>query len=270
MLNPKLFYIVSALCCFILFQATQYNSSPTNQDIPATGAPSENTCSTEPGCHSGGAYDGTIEFEGLPDTIIHGETYFLTYTFKSNAVRTGFEITCLDEQNKPCGTWISGFGSSRIDNNIHNRSYLRMSNAPYMVNGEMTWHFAWTAPNEGNLSIATFYMASLAGNGNNEKYGDNAITNVHSVYLPQTTSTLKLQEEIIEISVAPNPSNGLFHVQAAKPCTATIYSLYGKLIQTTEVSEGAEIDLTHLKSGVYCIQFTNRKNSKIQMVQILK
>lgn len=85
---------------------------PNNPPTARTGAPGETTCGAS-GCHSGGTYTGSVTISGVPDTIVANQSYTVNLTNTSNAIRAGFELTCLDNSNAKCGTLSTGSGTSR-------------------------------------------------------------------------------------------------------------------------------------------------------------
>ncbi|HND89426.1 MAG TPA: hypothetical protein PK971_13920, partial [Saprospiraceae bacterium] len=64
-------------------------TDPNNPPTARTGAPGETTCQAS-GCHSGGAFTGTVTISGVPDTAVYGQTYTITLTNASNCTRAGF------------------------------------------------------------------------------------------------------------------------------------------------------------------------------------
>lgn len=58
-----------------------------------------------------------------------------------------------------------------------------------------------------------------------------------------------------KISVYPNPTSGIFHLNLEKNSTVTLYDPSGKLMKTTEVAKGEnKIDISGLPDGIYLLK----------------
>ena len=109
-------------CWFLLTN----HRDPNNPPVARTGAPGETTCGAS-GCHTGGAFTGTVAITGIPDTVTANQSYTVTLTNTSNAVRAGFQLTCLDGANAYSGTLTNGTGTSIGTSNSTGRKYIRQS-----------------------------------------------------------------------------------------------------------------------------------------------
>ena len=72
-----------------------------------------------------------------------------------------------------------------------------------------------------------------------------------------TESTLE------EVSVYPNPSNGVFNVNTSSNETlnANVFDVAGKLIYTSTLSNSSTIDLSNFGKGTYILELSNSKGS---------
>jgi hypothetical protein len=140
------------------------------------------------GCHNGGSFTGNVDISGVPDTVFVNQTYDITITNRSNAVRSGFQLTILDATNKYTGTLIQGIGVSIGKDNTTGRSYARQSTAKFLTNGEASWSFKWKAPASIANENLTFYFSSLCANGDGGNGKDNSIKNTRSVVLKLPTA----------------------------------------------------------------------------------
>ncbi|MEO6040037.1 MAG: choice-of-anchor V domain-containing protein, partial [Saprospiraceae bacterium] len=114
-------------CVALWGMLTSTLRNPNNPPLGNTGAPSETTCQKS-GCHASvGNFTGTVSLSGLPDTVAPDQTYMVTLTQTSNAVKAGFQLTCLDAANTKCGTLTAGAGSSL--GTLSSRQYVRQSAA---------------------------------------------------------------------------------------------------------------------------------------------
>ncbi|RMG84026.1 MAG: HYR domain-containing protein, partial [Bacteroidetes bacterium] len=158
------------------FMAISFSSNPPNG---FTGAPpSNNTCAnTQGGCHFTGNYSGTLTISGLPATIMPSTTYSITVTvvaMGNSPVQGGFQMTALDANNSPIGTWMNpgtGVGiSGQFAEHNGPKSY---------VGGMVSWTVDWQSPASGNTTV-TMYAASLMANGNFGTSGDHVVTGTAS------------------------------------------------------------------------------------------
>jgi hypothetical protein len=80
---------------------------------------------------------------------------------------------------------------------------------------------------------------------------------------PNSTATSTINQiNISTISIYPNPSSGLIHINTLENGVLTIYNLLGELITTKQVYEGvSDVDLTNQQTGMYTIVFTNQSNT---------
>ncbi len=87
---------------------------------------------------------------------------------------------------------------------------------------------------------------------------------------PNSTSALEEVEHLPEVIVYPNPTNGLFFVQAHNhmDLTVQITDLYGQIvIDLQEIDTKGTIDLTNQRSGIYlCILKDKQGNQWIKKV----
>lgn len=138
-----------------------------------TGSPTDQmTCGTT-GCHG--------EQSGIPTQMINtdipelgytgGEVYTLTLNpSKSGVDKYGFEIVAEDSNGVAVGVFIE---------NVEVNAFLGDHRATHrstslLGKGERTWVVEWQAPPKQTGPI-TFYMASLAANGNDNNFGDSVL-----------------------------------------------------------------------------------------------
>ena len=180
-------HITLGLLFLVAFAFIQGVPEPRNPDLGRTGAPGETTCESA-GCHSGGAFVGTVSISGVPDTALPSTSYAITLTQKSNAVTSGFELTVLDGAIKKAGNLTAGSGSNI--GNLLGKQYIRQSNAVRLSSGSSSWTFNWTSPaTVTQADSIVFYFVSLAANGVNGERGDNALVGKKKVVLKTTTAS---------------------------------------------------------------------------------
>ncbi len=240
--------------CLLIFAAYLFSAAkdPSNPPSAQTGAPGETTCQ-QSSCHSGGSFVGMVSIAGIPDTVAPGQSYTITLTHASTAVRAGFEITCLNSSNTACGTFTAGSGSSKTTSN--SRQYIRQSSPKTLSGGTTSWSFTWQAPSTltGNPNI-TFYFTSLAANGNGNKTGDNVLTGTHPTIWYQEPAVGIEPDVVQEASFVlyPSPANEVLNLNMPQTQgVLTLYNMLGEAVLTTEVGAHSQLQIGHLPKGMY-------------------
>jgi hypothetical protein len=246
------FLQVAFLLVVLWYSATALN--PNNPPTGATGAPTETSCNRS-GCHSGGTYTGTSTLTGIPDTVVAGKTYTVTLTHKSNAVRSGFQMTCLDAKNVKCGTFVIGTGSVLASSAT--RNYIGQSTPKTLTAGATSWTYSWKAPPTLTTDKLSFYFVTLACNGNGKESTDNSFTGSKTVYFKVATPTAEVQADQF-VRCYPNPVVADLNIDLIQGSTgeATIYDFMGKKLSTTELSASNKLAMSHLSAGTYIVDMT--------------
>lgn len=264
----KIRILYSVFFLLALWQlSTASMRDPNNPPTGRTGAPNETTCAA-PGCHSGGAYTGTVSISGVPDTILANTTYQITLTNTSNAVRTGFQLTCLDSSNVKCGTLSNGSGTSVAT--AIGRQYIRQSSAKTLSNGSASWTFSWKSPAAASGNTAKFYFVSLAANGNGNNNGDNVLIGAKSVVFQQTVATNETPYAAL-VNVFPNVADEVLQVRLVQSASGqlVLFDLQGRVVLQSSLAQENRIDISRLEAGMYVaqVQFDGKTVSKRFLVQ---
>ena len=222
---------------------------PNNPPTARTGAPGETTCGAS-GCHSGGTYTGSVTISGVPDTIVANQSYTVTLTNTSNAIRAGFELTCLDNSNAKCGTLSTGSGTSL--GTAGSRQYVRQSTPKNLSNGSISWSFTWKAPASITGNTATFYFVSLAANGNGKNTGDNVLIATKSVVLLPTVASHEPGDAGLA-NVYPSAVKDFLHIDLLKGAAGrlTVFDPQGKVIVQTTLVQNNQLDISGLGKGIH-------------------
>lgn len=235
---------------------------PKNPPTGQTGAPGQTTCSTAPGCHSGGTYTGTVELSGLTDTIKPSTEYSLTLKLSSTCVRTGFQITVLDKANKKCGDLVAGTNCNLTTAN--SKQYLRQSNPVNLAGGTASYSFKWKSPAKIDNDSAYFYFVMLQANGNGGTSGDNVAKGIKKAIMPTLSATNDALADLINIY--PNPSADYINVVLPnnEATTLTMTDKAGKNVYKTTINGSHVLNAKELNPGMYIIhlQSKNFKTSK--------
>lgn len=233
----------------VLFSFEKIN--PNNPPAGRTGAPGETTCQAS-GCHENGNYSGTVELMGLPDTLVADSSYSLTLTNISDAVRAGFQLTVLDENNIKAGTLTAGSGTSLA--NAGGRQYVRQSSPRTLANGSTSWTFTWKAPAEVANDSIHFYFATLCANGNGQKTGDNALKSSRSVVLPKIVSGVAEKSRNFDLQFFPNPANDFVSIEIPGVGLAKILNENGQVVLESGVDFKKKLDISQLPMGIYFLK----------------
>lgn len=146
-----------------------------------TNAPSEGNCTS---CHNGILQVSGTNYNNLTLTgnftgngYIPDSTYTITLSYThSGKNKFGYQLTCLDNQNKMAGSFslISGNNKSRINSRTisgSSRNYMNHTSSGTSGSGSNSWDFQWTAPSS-NLGDVTFYTVVNSTNSNGSTSGD--------------------------------------------------------------------------------------------------
>ncbi len=192
---------------------------------------------------------GTIELTGLPDTVVAEQSYILTLTNESDAVKSGFQLTVLDSNNTKAGTLTAGTGCSIA--NAGGRQYVRQSSPHTLMNGSTSWTFTWKAPAQVQNDSIHFYFTSLCANGNGQKTGDNALQNSKSVLLPTIVSSVGDEVEDFKLNLYPNPSNDYLVIEMPGTGSVKLLDADGNTVQVSDFKNTTKLDISKLPIGLY-------------------
>ena len=146
-----------------------FASSP---PVGNTGAPGDGNCGN---CHGGGNFPGTILFDWgtgtNPDFLIEFDTGVPNLF--------GYQMTILDDNDNPVGTYTSFDSNSAVSTNS-GQEWLAHSPATFSNTGFFSTAGQWDS--QGLTGDITVYLAINATNGNANTGGDD----VHLFQFPQT------------------------------------------------------------------------------------
>lgn len=251
-MNTK-FSIFSLICLAAWMVSTSSMRNPNNPPTGNTNAPGETTCAKS-SCHGGGSFTGSVAITGVPDTVVANQSYSVTLTETSNAVRAGFQLTCLDNANAACGTLTAGTGSN-IGTGTASRKYARQSTPKTMSNGSASWTFTWQAPATASANTIKFYFVGLAANGNGGTAGDNVLIGTRTVQLKQLVASQEpTLAEQIKVYPVPAKSTLYFDLGAATSATLRLVNLDGQQVLNTTIRSKEAVPVSSLKAGQYVAQ----------------
>lgn len=231
-----------------------------------TGAPGENNCTN---CHGGAVNDGSTEnmlrfeiggsevFEYTP-----GATHELILTTESNVSKKGFQITALDENNNPAGSFIASTNTKLLNGSggTAGRKYATHNAGTNAPNG---WDFSWIAPSSPVGSI-TFYVATNKSNANGQSSGD-------VIYLSQhvfgtSAGLIEQTKAASDFKVGYSPSNNQVHLnfemENVGEMFISVVDLSGKPVFTQNLGKSMngknkqKVTLpSDLSDGMYIVNF---------------
>jgi hypothetical protein len=166
-----------------LFIATAFVTVLTSAINSASGpgggyanAPGESNCTS---CHGGTII--TSNNSNLNNILLNGDfhsngylpdsTYNITVSYKqSGKSKFGFQVTALDVNNDPIGTFTSsGNRNSKVTANVSGktRQYIQhtFTGTSGVATDSTNWSFTWKAPNK-NVGAVKFYVVVMAANNN--------------------------------------------------------------------------------------------------------
>ena len=248
--------------------ATSKKSSPPAGNC---GDPLTNVTCAKSGCHSGSAIVNdskfTITLDGQPlagFSYVPGTTYAMNVVVDNGGTSPiyGFQLCALKAGNATAGTLAV--------TNISNTKVSTLSGIQYMghnaANANNNWTFNWTAPAAGTGNV-TFYYSGVSGNGNNSDSGDMIYKS--SATISELVSAVNEWNNVQQLQVYPNPVQDRLYVSWEQVETEDlrihILSAEGKVCLSEKV-QGAQaaISVAGLSTGIYFLQMTNGKDSRIQ------
>ena len=248
-MSRKVLFIPTVLVVLV-FMLSSSTRNPNNPPTGNTGAPGETTCQRS-GCHGGGSYVGTVTVTGVPDTVEANTTYPITIKNTSNAVRAGFQLTCLTSTGTGCGTITAATGVSVATSG--GKQYARQSTPKSLSGGSASWTFNWKSPATLANPQIRFYYSMLCANGNGNDSGDNVLVGADTVSLRTIVSSSS--EPISPVwfthSIDQSAKQLRISLLDASRGSLQLFHLNGQLMLDETLSSDQVISTATLKSGIY-------------------
>jgi len=169
--------------------------------------------------------------------------------------------------NVPCGLACDASGNIYVaDRNNHTIRKITPA-------GEVTTFAGITGAsgfNDGSITTAKFQSPLGVGvNTSGIVYvgdtGNNTIRKIAEASLSSEDF-----EATTKVSVYPNPSNGVFNLEAQNNATVTVFDMLGKQIVTQKITVGtATVNLSSFTAGIYFSKITT-ENNQTQTVKLIK
>ena len=223
-----------------------------NPPTGKTGAqPFDGNCND---CHSGSAYNATIDVLGFPATADPDATYDISFTVTATLgapTKAGFQLVVVDANDDDCGDLIPANGQTGTES-FSGREYIEHRGGKTFAGGVVSWDFKWKAPMSvpGN-TVKVYYISNLC-NGNGGTGGDNPVwENLSFAFAGSPPLSAS-------ISSSTNPAcNG------ASTGSATVEATGGNLPYTYLWSGGGQTGqtATNLMAGTYTVTVTGAGGS---------
>ncbi len=117
-------------------------------------------------------------------------------------------------------------------------------------------NYQWLDCDNGNTAIAsaTSQTFSPSANGNYAVVVTQSTCTDTSACFAFTAVGITDVQQRVGISVYPNPTNSLLHVELTQPAAIAVYNMLGSLMARYDASQGHSIDVTNYAQGIYFIK----------------
>lgn len=234
------------------------NSAGKTGSFSGSPGDSGNNCTS---CHGGGSFGASVSVTtNIPVTGYELNTnYTITVNNNSTATRHGFQLTA--EKNTD-NTKVGSFTASGDVQVVNSGTHVTHTNP-----NQNSWQFTWTSPATDQGRV-TFYVASVAANGNGSFTGDQVVTGDSG-----SISSLSIEgQELLTFSMYPNPSTDFLTVQlpsGTETADVGVYDYTGRLMVNQKVTQQSKtIDVKDLSRGLYVVKVNSA--SKIAAKQFIK
>ena len=191
-------------------------------------------------------------------------------TWSVNAGGTSGNCTNANKTDATTGATLSSFTTKTFTwdgKNVNGTANgTTVADGTYKVTIQETW-------DHGSSGTATKSYTFTKGTSADHQTPatDANFSNITLDWVPTSTTGVESVSENPEISVYPNPTNGIFNVSYAKASIIKVINILGVVVYEEKVEESTaatkSIDLTNFANGIYLINVSNAnggsKNSRI-------
>ena len=226
-----------------------------------TNSPGETNCTN---CHTPypvNSPGGSVSIN-IPSNSNNNYVAGQTYTVNVKIVRAGLHIygfgfESLDSNGANAGTLslINSGTTTLLSALVNSNNRLNITHyGGVLSNDTCTFSFKWTAP-QNNVGKIFFYASGMAADGDGSAYGDYIYTasQILSPDLSTTTDDKTALENTFVIY--PNPANTNFRIETiyAGKITIDLHDASGRIVLSDAIRNASNIDVSHLKEGVYTL-----------------
>ncbi len=256
----------------------------------STNAPGENTCYGSPACHGGIANSGPGFGEltvmgGIPpgNFYMPDSTYvMMPYQVDTAKLKGGFQVVAKLMNGTNAGTSTMSMPTNTQIISSGGLDYVEQTAAgafkPLMSNMH-NWMYDWKAPSAG-VGTVTFYVAFIAGNGDNAPSGDNIYTD--TLVLHEGTVGIKDINAVPDFTIEkifPIPTNDFvtidFNTDRQLEASISVIDIYGKMVvQETHLQinlavNSYKLNLQAISPGTYFVKI-QQVNKPALLQKIIK
>jgi hypothetical protein len=163
------------------------------------------TCSTNGGCHNSSAAPAAQDIISTSVPVsgyVPGKSYDVTINVSDDGTSVwGFEMMAEDQDGSPVGTFLNNSQVNSLNSGL--RATHKFASSSSSSSDEQTWVANWTAPDGGTGNV-TFYVSTMAANGNGNNRGDKIF--IDTLSISENTSANVTDLENLKISLHPNPA----------------------------------------------------------------
>lgn len=263
MKRTRTYFFLFALCAFVIGTGAVLDN---NGKSGYAGSPGEQICSS---CHGGAATTGSVILgsDMVNWEYVPGQTYNMTVTISQTGMAVfGLCTEALNSSNVNAGTLVAGTGSQIKTASNGRKCVTHVLNGGAVANSK-TYTFTWVAPVAGTGNV-TFYVASVAGNKNNQDSGD-AVYKTTQVITEKTNVAIDETFNVKDIQIAPNPVADWANITTTRTDIAAYHILDVNGKEVMNVST-APIFVASLAKGMYFVQAINKENNVVAVNRMVK
>lgn len=225
-------------------------------------------------CHFGGNFQGKLNLELLKDSVPvdyfqPGEEYLLKISFEasSNAREFGFQAVALIDSTYFNAGDFYNLPEFTQTVELLNRTYIEHSRP----SEKKVFYFGWKAPDEAEADVL-IYAAGVATNNNNGTNGDQPLffNEPLRIASSQINSTRNHSKEV-HLRILENPVVDYLKfvgtLDQNERVFLTIINRSGSVLDRYSLNWSGsirdEIQVSHLQSGLYFLEFKTEKSAKV-------
>lgn len=255
------------------------NGRAAGGNADSTGGNGTGTCGN---CHSGGAYNPTLNVQFLDSTATNAVTAWLpnkTYTIRVRVVAGagtpagyGFQMIDYRGANIHVKGWAASGHSSNVQISTLGQKKLAEHNTRSTTN---TFDVKWTAPASGS-GIVTFFVAGNAVNGGASGTAGDSPVNTSVTFPEGRVNTNELNINLQRIVISPNPVANMATLQLESKTTRdlelSIIDAVGRTLrrQMWNVVQGENqiaLPISDLGSGIYFLRLAEGQDAVARTFQ---
>jgi hypothetical protein len=148
---------------------------------------------------------------------------------------------------------------------------MNTMNCEAQTQPELVAYYKFNQGNDYSANSSTTSLTDSSGNGYTGTLTSFALTGATSnwrlgsiVTTGNTCATLSNSsfEKMKDVTIYPNPSNGIFNIVAQENISIEVYDIIGKLITNQKFSIGTNsFDMSNFNTGVYLLKVTNENGN---------